>query len=91
MQDEAVARVREMQRRSRSLTAPTAENTPKQPEDPPPEQAKRTDSPTEGLPLFSLGNIRIDEEKALIAMLIYVLYKQGADTKLLLGLGYLLI
>ena len=33
----------------------------------------------------------IDEEKALIGMLIYILYKQGADVKLLLGLGYLLL
>ncbi len=33
----------------------------------------------------------IDEEKALIGMLIYLLYKQGADLKLLLGLAYLLI
>ena len=38
-----------------------------------------------------LGGLKIDEEKALIALLIYILYKQGADIKLLLGLGYLLL
>lgn len=41
--------------------------------------------------LFRLAGIPIDEEKALIGMLIYILYKQGADIKLLLALGYLLI
>ena len=41
--------------------------------------------------LFDVAGIPIDEEKALIAMLIYILYKQGADVKLLLGLGYLLL
>ena len=41
--------------------------------------------------LFNLGGIKIDEEKALIALMIYILYKNGADVKLLLGLGYLLI
>lgn len=39
----------------------------------------------------NLGDIKIDEEKALIGLLIYILYKQGADIKLLLGLGYLLL
>ena len=41
--------------------------------------------------LFDVAGIPIDEEKALIGMLIYILYKQGADVKLLLGLGYLLL
>lgn len=41
--------------------------------------------------LFSISNIKIDEEKALIGMLIYILHKNGADIKLLLALGYLLL
>ncbi len=41
--------------------------------------------------VFNIGGIAIDEEKAMIAMLIYILYKQGADVKLLLALGYLLL
>lgn len=41
--------------------------------------------------LFSISNIKIDEEKALIGMLIYILHKNGADVKLLLALGYLLL
>lgn len=35
--------------------------------------------------------LNIDEEKAIIGVLIYVLYKNGADIKLMLALGYLLI
>ncbi len=35
--------------------------------------------------------LNIDEEKAIIGILIYVLYKNGADIKLMLALGYLLI
>lgn len=35
--------------------------------------------------------LNIDEEKAVIGILIYVLYKNGADIKLMLALGYLLI
>ncbi len=38
-----------------------------------------------------LRNFQIDEEKLLILILIYVLYKNGADIKLLLALGYLII
>lgn len=38
-----------------------------------------------------LKNFQIDEEKLLILILIYVLYKNGADIKLLLALGYLII
>lgn len=41
--------------------------------------------------LFDLAGIQIDEEKAMIALLIYILYKNKADMKLLLGLGYLLL
>ena len=41
--------------------------------------------------LFDLGGIAIDEEKAMIALLIYILYKQGSDIRLLLALGYLLL
>ena len=38
-----------------------------------------------------LSEFKIDEEKALIAMIIYILAKNGADVKLLIGLGYLLL
>ena len=38
-----------------------------------------------------LKDFSIDEEKLLILLLIYILYKNGADLKLLLALGYLVI
>ena len=36
-------------------------------------------------------DFRIDEEKAILLMLIYILYKNGADIKLIIALAYLLI
>lgn len=38
-----------------------------------------------------MAAFNIDEEKALIGLVIYILAKNGADVKLLLGLGYLLL
>ena len=87
MQEEAIRRVREMQRRSQSYIG--------QPESPaelsPPDEKKAAPQNT-GLPLLSdLAGLRIDEEKALIGLLMYVLYKNNADMKLILALGYLLL
>lgn len=76
MQEEAMRRVMEMQRRAQSYTEP-----------PPPEPEK---PPAADL-LSELVGIGLDEEKALLGLLIYILYKNGADMKLLLGLGYLLL
>ena len=82
MQEEAVRRVMEMQQRSRDAVG--HEERPHQPESTPP-------PPAGDILGGILGGIKIDEEKALIALLIYILYKQGADIKLLLGLAYLLM
>lgn len=110
MQEEAIRRVREMQKRSRSIVGDgEVHNEPA----PPPVSGTHNNNNTQaagkmsnqhgatlsgpffgggkGGELFNLGGIKIDEEKALIALLIYILYKQGADVKLLLGLGYLLL
>ena len=38
-----------------------------------------------------LDELNIDQDKAIIGILIYILYKNGADIKLMLALGYLLI
>ena len=100
MQEEAIRRVREMQRRSRSIVgaspnsepaSPKAEGTPHTQRDHSPQKAPQSSSLLSGLLGGDLGNVKIDEEKALIGLLIYILYKQGADIKLLLGLGYLLL
>lgn len=100
MQEEAIRRVREMQRRSRSIVgaSPDSEPAPPNAEENPrtqnvhsPQKAPQSSSLLSGLLGGNLGDIKIDEEKALIGLLIYILYKQGADIKLLLALGYLLL
>lgn len=110
MQEEAIRRVKEMQKRSRSFVegeqpqqsvpasaAPHNEQHDRRHRSDPisglfggllgPSQSK----PSSSGELFNIGGIKIDEEKALIGMLIYILYKQGADVKLLIALGYLLL
>lgn len=110
MQEEAVKRVMEMQRRSRSYTqeggmgnsSETANkagavglngvsglNTPSGADNSGGGQ-NGGHAEKKGA-LFNLAGIQIDEEKAMIALLIYILYKNKADMKLLLGLGYLLL
>ncbi len=89
MQEEAVRRVQEMQKRSRSMAEGAV---PVQPENSVSlEDNAKSEKPKASRELFKLSGIEIDEEKALIGLLIYILYKQGADLKLILGLGYLLI
>ena len=88
MQEEALNRLREMQRRSR-----TAVYQPKPPQsEPKPQPQPKPQSPPRPDALKSLfGDIKIDSEKALILLMLFVLYKNNADLKLLLALGYLLI
>ena len=70
---------------------PKAEETPRTQNAHSPQKAPQSSSLLSGLLGGNLGDIKIDEEKALIGLLIYILYKQGADIKLLLALGYLLL
>lgn len=100
MQEEAIRRVREMQKRSNTIMSdepakvldapPPPQSTPASPQTTPSFLSGLFGSQKNG-ELFNLAGIKIDEEKALIGILIYILYKQGADIKLLLGLGYLLL
>lgn len=88
MRQEAIRRMQEMQRRAQGLfggnaAAGTSDAPSSQPQDTLKGQPQKE--------LFRLAGIPIDEEKALIGMLIYILYKQGADVKLLLALGYLML
>ena len=97
MKQEAIRRVKEMQKRSQSVLDGHSESAEKQ------EKKSQASSGIDSLlgsilgtknsdgKLFDIAGIPINEEKALIGMLIYILYKQGADVKLLLGLGYLLL
>lgn len=91
MQRDAINRVREMQRRAQIPNSPAHSvfaNPPHEENGSP----EKSGMPERGDSLLSLfKGIHIDEEKALIGLLIYVLYKNGADTKLLLALGYLIL
>ncbi len=137
MRQEAIERVRSMQRRSREVVASQNENTSNNQTNvqetvhtndnatPIPEVQKSNPNPqsrnanrnisqnsSQANPLASiLGNLfpntsgqtkkgplselldgfNISEENALIGIMIYILAKNGADVKLLLGLGYLLL
>lgn len=85
MQREAVERVREMQRRAQGISAQPSHSHESEP-------SPKPDIPPKEVGLASLlSDIKIDEEKALIGLLIYVLYKNGCDSKLMLALGYLLL
>lgn len=91
MQKDAERRVREMQERSRNIVL----NEPPPPPPPPPKpqpQPIHNETPVnkgflEGL----FPDIKIDEEKALIIFLLIILARNGADMKMLLALGYLLM
>ncbi len=92
MQREAIDRVREMQRRARNVPSGNAPKAPPKPEATPPQQVvHNSPKPQTGSVSELLSGIKIDEEKALIGLLIYVLYKNGGDIKLMLALGYLLL
>lgn len=107
MQRDALERMRDMQRRSKSLVFESPLQSEPTKEDPSPKnvtensfcEAKPEHCPTHcSQPkkndlmssLFS-GGSGIDSEKLLILLILFVLYKNKADIKLLIALGYLLI
>lgn len=51
------------------------------------QSSQQTKDPLKAL----LGDMKIDSEKALILLILFILYKNKSDPKLLLALGYLLI
>ena len=96
MRQEAIARAREMQRRAQIPInfggEHRSESTPPPPPPPEPPANTQQQGGIGGILSSILGHdTKIDEEKALIGMLIYILYKNGADVKLMLALGYLLL
>lgn len=92
MQREAVERVREMQRRAQGFTDNhRSEHHEQEQVDSSLPHSLEESKDKGGLLSSLLSDIKIDEEKALIGLLIYVLYKNGCDTKLMLALGYLLL
>ena len=99
MRQEAIRRVMEMQQRSQGLTgsdgrqtdAGAASGANASSGGSSPLQSPLQASPSAGKLTDLLSGLDIDEEKALIALLIYILWKNGADKKLLFGLGYLIL
>lgn len=95
MQKDAERRVREMQERSKSLVA--SEPPPPPPPPPPPKPQPQPQPIHNEMPVnkgFLEGlfpDIKIDEEKALIIFLLIILARNGADMKMLIALGYLLM
>ncbi len=108
MQEEAMSRLMEMQKRSRTAVNQQKPQPPPQPAPAPHTQEPQQQSKPQPQPqpqhqnrllseprpdIFKslLGDIKIDSEKALILLMLFVLYKNKADIKLLIALGYLLI
>ena len=107
MQQDAVKRVREMQARSQNFIngngmeqycpEPPPPPPPKKeppPPPPPPPQNNFCPKNIQGNGSFLSGlipDIKIDEEKALIIFILIILARNGADMKILLALGYLLM
>ena len=92
MQRDAVNRVNEMHRRASQMVNQSP--SPPPPPPPQPQQEKPTTAPVDNGFISSLSKLvdfKIDEEKALIGISIYILAKNKADPKLLIGLGYLLL
>lgn len=92
MQRDAVNRVNEMHRRASQMVNQSP--SPPPPPPPQPQQEKPTTAPVDNGFISSLSKLvdfKIDEEKALIGIIIYILAKNKADPKLLIGLGYLLL
>ena len=102
MQRDAVNRVNEMHRRASQMINPQPQPAPSSPP-PQPAPTPNTSAPKKNNPpqnpfekdvlssLSKLWDFKIDEEKALIGIIIYILAKNNADPKLLIGLGYLLL
>jgi hypothetical protein len=93
MQKDAERRVREMQERSRNivLNEPPPPPSPPPPPKPQPQPIHNETPVNKGFLEGLFPDIKIDEEKALIIFLLIILARNGADMKMLIALGYLLM
>ena len=104
MQRDAIRRVREMQRRANEKLGQQA--SPQARQNRPSSSPAHTEHnhavpvpatvPAEKVPQVSglssfLSNLDLDQEKIMLLMLLVLLIREGADTKLILALCYLLI
>lgn len=98
MMQDAVQRVMEMQRQAQARVHPEGEKHPSQskpsskPQPPPPPKPEPKPSALKsGLVEGILASTGLDKEQLLLLGLGYLLYKDGADHKLLLAILYLLL
>ena len=114
MQQEAIRRVRDMQKRAQNYIGPNGHKPPPKVENRPNPNPKPKPAPQNSPNnmgnqnmqstlgnLLNMGNLtgvegilkdfNIDNEKILIGILAYLLYKNNADLKLIIALGYLLL
>ena len=102
MMQDAVQRVMEMQRQAQARVHPKGEKHPSQskppskPQPPPPPKPEPKPEPKpsalkSGLVEGILASTGLDKEQLLLLGLGYLLYKDGADHKLLLAILYLLL
>ena len=99
MQQDAVRRVMEMQRQAQARVhpeekpPPAKSNSSSKPQPPPNREPPPPKPPAgkSGLLEGILSNTGLDKEQLLLLGLGYLLYKEGADHKLLLSILYLLL
>ncbi len=103
LQQDAVRRVMEMQRQAQARVhpeekphpaqpkSPSKPKRPQKPEPPPPPPEPKPPAGKSGLLEGILSNTGLDKEQLLLLGLGYLLYKEGADHKLLLAILYLLL
>ena len=99
MQQDAVRRVMEMQRQAQARVhpeekpPPAKSNSSSKPQPPPKREPPPPKPPAgkSGLLEGILSNTGLDKEQLLLLGLGYLLYKEGADHKLLLSILYLLL
>ena len=89
MQEEALRRMREMQKRSKTSVNPGAEHV--RGEDHEKNEQKTNPKPAERQQTSFLSDLKIDPEKAMLLLMLMILYKNKADMKLILALCYLLM
>lgn len=89
MQQDAVRRVREMQRRANEKLQQSGAAAP--PASVPAQQHTPSPPPAPKASASVLDKLGLDPEKALLLLLIVLLLNEGADQKLILALCYLLI
>ena len=99
MQEEAVRRVREMQNRVNKATSfepseikpNTTQNQKEEKKAVPKQVSNSSNFEFSSIKQLFGGNFKINSDMLIIGALVYLLYKQKADIKIILALGYILL